>query len=273
MPVILYDSRPALSQPLRFGSLAVRDLVRSRWIARVMFLNNLRSRHRHALLSYLWIMLPPLAMAAVFALLHHSKLAVFGETELPYFVFVLAGMTLWQSFLEALNMPLRELQGARRVLSRSLVPHEAVLLAGFYEVLANSTLRIFVLISTMLLAGVVPDPLALLMPLGVLTLAIMGMAIGLFLAPVGLLFSDVGRVLTIVTSIGFFLTPVVYPSRGEWWLALNPVAAVLATTRAWLSGPADPRAMIVIAVVAMTALVLAWLAYRLARPHLQGSMG
>ncbi|HEX7956340.1 MAG TPA: hypothetical protein VF508_05315, partial [Pyrinomonadaceae bacterium] len=181
---------------------------------------------------------------------------------------------LWQVFSESLHAPLQQLSAARRILTKSRVPHEALLLAGLIEVFFNFAVRAAVLMPVFAWLNPSWGWAVLLAPAGVAALALLGFSLGLLLAPAGLLYRDVQRGLNLVVGFWFFLTPVIYPppARGPASLlsTLNPVAPLLLTARRWLAGTQVLPASGFVRVVALSLLCLAlgWLCYRLARPHL-----
>jgi homopolymeric O-antigen transport system permease protein len=108
----------------------------------------------------------------------------------------------------------------------------------------------------------------------VLVLIGMGIALGLLITPVAILYHDVGQALPFGLYLWMFLTPVVYPIRVTWpgsWLALlNPVSPVLDTTRDWLfsSSPQYLSSFFAVSGLTVFALFAGWLLYRLALPIL-----
>jgi lipopolysaccharide transport system permease protein len=182
-------------------------------------------------------------------------------------------MTLWQLFLDSINAPLQHLSSNRQLLTHSRVPHEALFLAAFLEVLLNCAVRLAVLIPVLLWFGIEPDRTQLLVPLGILALAMLGFTFGLLLAPVGMLYDDVGRSLALLTGFWFFVTPVLYDTPNHGPMSLNPVTPLLDSTRAWLTaGPGTPG-FITVSAAACVMLAITWLLYRLAQPHVIGRLG
>jgi lipopolysaccharide transport system permease protein len=206
--------------------------------------------------------------------LSYANVLRIGQTGHAYPVYVLTGTLLWQVFAEALTCPLQQLTAARDIVSKTRTPHEALLLAGIIEVMFNFGFRLLVTVPVLIwfkspLSSTIP-----LVPCGALLLLILGLAIGLLLTPVGLLYRDVSRGLSIVIGFWFFLTPVIYPPPHEWpgslLMTLNPVSPLLVTTRNWLiTGAAVPASgfTIVVSFSAMC-LLLAWLFYKLSVPHI-----
>jgi lipopolysaccharide transport system permease protein len=267
------EAAPALAHPARFFAEAASDLKRARPAAWRLFRANVRARYRRAWLGYLWLLLPAAATAALCAFIRARGIVSAGPTALPYPLFVLSGVMLWQAFSEALQAPLQQLGAARRTITRMPVPHEAVIGAGLLEVLLAAGVRLAVLgIAIAILAPGV-SPSVLLLPLGFLALALLGLALGLLAAPFGLLWDDVGRGMFLFTAFLFFVTPVVYPLPRRGLLLFNPVTPLLDTSRAWISGPAAPWAFLAAVAVSLLLLAGAWLFYRLARPHVVARLG
>lgn len=239
-----------------------------------LFLHGLRADYRQTLLGYAWVLLPPLATTAMWVYLHSAKVFAVGPTDTPYPLYVLSGTLLWQVFAEALQSPLQQLASARGILTRSRTPHEALLLAGIYGVLFNFAVRAATLLPVFAWLGVHWSWAMLLAPLGVAALLMLGFAIGLLLAPVGLLYKDVSRGLALVLGFWFFLTPVIYPPPASGLASLtatlNPVSPLLVTTRRWLTsgGPGVEGGVAEVTALALVLFAVAWIGYRLARPHL-----
>lgn len=273
MEDIVYTASPELRRPRRFAAKAMADLRASGMISWRLFRSNLRVRHRRTFLGYLWLLLPAISTALICSYIQSRRIVTIPPTGLPYPLFVLSGMILWQCFVDAMNAPLQHLIAARQLITRSRVPHEAIVLAGLMEVLLSAAVRVAIL----MLIVAFWTPLAssmLLIPAGVAALVLLGLAIGLALAPLGLLYDDVGRVIAMVTTFWFFLTPVIYPLPARGLLYLNPVAPLLIASRGWLLGRWHvPAGFFVVFVAALAGLVVAWFWYRLARPHVVSRLG
>lgn len=278
MSEVTYSAAPELLSPGAFVSASWRDLRMAPSVAWLLFVRQIQAGYRRHLFGYLWLAFPPLATTLVWVGLHHARVLQVGRTELPYPVFVLTGITLWQLFLDAVNAPLQRLSGSRSILIRSRIPHEAFLLAGVIDVVFSFGVRMLILAPVLAWFSVAPTASLLLAPLGVAALLVLGLATGLSLAPLGLLYPDVAKGITLASGILFFLTPILYPlppaGPASALGLLNPVAPLLTTTRQWLTGGSAQPAQGAVPVAVAGALVLAaaWLVYRLARPHLVARM-
>lgn len=268
-----FSARPELAAPGRFLAAAGRDLARSPPVAWRLFRAGLRSRHRRSLLGYFWLLLPAAAATLICVYLQSRRIFSVGATDLPYAVHVLAGLVLWQTFVDALNAPLQQLWAGRTMITRSRVPHEAVLLGGLYDVALSGLIRLAALAAVLAAFGIVPAASAALVPLAMLALALLGFAFGLAAAPLGLLYDDVRHGLSLLAGFWFFLTPILYPAPMSGPLLLNPVTPLLDTGRGWILAGGTGPGFFLVTGAALLLLVVAWLGYRLARPHLVARLG
>ncbi len=274
MEEVVYSADSQLRAPRRFASELRADLRVAPAVAWRLFLHSLRAGYRRSWLGYVWLLLPPLAMAATWVYLTRARVLDVGPTEMPYTLYVLTGVLLWQVFAEALNSPLQQLSAARSILTKSRTPHEALLLAGIIDVYFNFALRAAVLLPVFIWLNPGWGWSVLLAPAGVAALALLGFSLGLLLSPAGLLSRDVSRGLNLFVGFWFFLTPVIYPPPARWpaslLTTLNPVAPLLVTARRWLAGvqAAPARGFGWVVALSLVCFALGWLCYRLARPHL-----
>jgi lipopolysaccharide transport system permease protein len=106
----------------------------------------------------------------------------------------------------------------------------------------------------------------------VVMLILMGFALGLFLTPLGMLYSDIGSALGIFLQFWFFVTPVVYspPESFPYSLiaTLNPVSPLLVGTRDLMTKGVlmDAPLFMVISAGSIVGLLMAWVIYRVAMP-------
>jgi lipopolysaccharide transport system permease protein len=273
MSETVYSSHAELQHPSRFFADAWRDLRHSPSVAWQLFRSNVQARHRRAWLGYLWLLLPTLGTALVWMYVHSRQIVAIRATGVPYAVYALSGIIFWQVFSESLLSPLQQLTTNRQLVTRSRVPHEALILAGVLETLLHCAVRLLILAAVMVAYGVTIGPQVALVPLGVIALLMIGLALGMLAAPIGLLYDDVSRGLTMIAGFWFFLTPVVYPTPSHGLLRFNPVSPLLETTRQWLTSSAPVGRFAAIAGVTLVVLIAAWLLHRLARPHVVERLG
>jgi lipopolysaccharide transport system permease protein len=233
---------------------------------------DISAHYRQSLLGFAWAFLPPIVMAFGFTLAGNAKVINIATTQLPYPAYVMFSMILWQTFVEALNGPVIAVTNAKPMLARVNFQKEALVLAKFGEVLFNFSIK-FVLIVVIFLWYQMPvTRWALLAPFALLSLILLGIFLGLLLAPFGVLYQDVPQGLIVLTGLWLFLTPIVYPvPEGGTFAAivkLNPVTPLLVTTRelATTGVVSDPYRFFIVSGITLVGLFITWIIFRLAMP-------
>src|SRR6266567_1997470 len=77
----------------------------ARWreILYMLVLRDLKARTKQAYLGYFWILIQPLLLTGAFSFLIQSVLGRDDLADVPYPVFVMAGVIAWQYFANSLN--------------------------------------------------------------------------------------------------------------------------------------------------------------------------
>lgn len=279
LALTVYTPESPLRHPVKLLGEMGRDLLSSRELAWRLFVRDTRAQYRNSILGYLWVFIPPLVASLPFIFLNAQGVIEIGDTPLPYGAYAMIGTMIWQVFVDALGSPLQAVSSARPMLTRINFPREAILLSGLMQVGFSFLVRLVLLAGVLLWYGIVPPATVVLFPLGILSLVLTGFVIGLLITPLGLLYGDVSRALAIVTPFWMLLTPVLYPAPQSGLagvvVALNPLSPLLTTTRDWLTLGTTPDLFGFVFVVAlMTVLLLVgWVSYRVALPHLIARLG
>ena len=279
LPLVEYTPDPLLRRPGLLAREMVRDLVRSRELAWRLFVRDIQAKYRQSLLGYVWAFLPAIATTSAFVFLRSNGVFTVADTGIPYPAFVLIGMVLWQTFVDAIRMPILSITAAKPMLAKINFPREAILLAALGEVVFNFLIRVVLLIVVFAWFRLAPPLTAVMFPLGVLALIALGFMIGVLLTPLGLLYKDVSEGLTMATTFWMFVTPVLYPAPkagvAQLLSSWNPVSPLVIITRDWLTTGVTSQLLPFLCVfgVSIFLLLAGWVIYRLAMPHLIARMG
>jgi lipopolysaccharide transport system permease protein len=254
------------------------DLFLARELAWRLFVRDFSAQYRQSLLGYVWVLLPPLVSTAIWVFLNNQGIMKLDSTSMPYPVYVFSGTLLWEAFVAALHAPLAQVVASTSLLSKINFPREALLLAGLGQVLFDTAVRLVLLAGVLACFQVAVPATIALAPLGVLAVIGLGFMLGVLLVPLGVLYQDVGRVVSAGVGLLFFLTPVVYSPPTTWPASLltnaNPISPLLTFTRDMLVtgdfAAAGPFALI--SGLTACGLIVGWILYRLAMPHLIARM-
>jgi homopolymeric O-antigen transport system permease protein len=274
LPTIVYTAESSLRQPRTFVRGLWAGVRAARQLAAVLFQRNVRAQYRQSLLGYVWLFLPPIVTTLTWVFLNAAGVLSVQPADVPYPLYVLIGTLLWQGFVDALNTPLSQLTANKPLLSKVNFPSEALIMAGFAEVLLNFAVRLLLLMVIFLFMRFHLPPTILLAPLGMLAVLLLGLTIGMWLVPIGMLYQDIQRGLGVATGLWFFVTPIVYtpPTTFPFTLivSLNPVTPLIVTTRDWLTTglSTQPGKFLLVIIFSVVGLLVGWIVLRLALPHL-----
>lgn len=271
---VVYTPASLLRNPRELKRRFLEDLLASRELGLRLLIRNLNARYRQTLLGYVWAFLPPLATMAIWVVLNAQSIVEFDTGGIPYAAFVLSGLVLWQTFVDAIQTPLRVAEESKAMLAKINFPREALLLTAVGETVFGFLVRVVLLVGVFAWFGLPVSSSIVMVPVGVAALIAMGTMIGVLLIPPGLLYQDFSRGLVLMTQLWLYATPVVYPpvtsgilSRLNW---LNPVSPLLLATRDWLLNGTTAYGLEFVVVVLLTGVLLlvGLIVYRLAIPIL-----
>lgn len=270
---IVHRPESQMKHPLQLFKDMGRDLLASRDLAWRLLVRDISAKYRQSFLGIFWAFAPAVIMAAGFTLAKGSGVVNIDATDLPYPAYVTFSMTLWQTFVEALNGPIQAVTSAKPMLSRINFPREALIIAKLGEVFFNFGIKLILIIGLFIWFKVPVTWNAILAPVALIHLVLLGTFLGMLLAPIGALYNDFAMGITLLTGFWLFLTPVVYPvpSGGVFGgiVKLNPVTPLLVTTRelATTGILSNPQGFWVVSLIAVVGILLAWIIYRLAIPY------
>src|SRR5690554_2925015 len=223
---------------LRVGKLLKESLVdinKSRFLAFQLAKRDISAQYRQSYLGILWAFITPLATAFVWIFLNSSGTVRVTDTGIPYPVYAFAGTLLWSIISESINSPIQSTTGAKSILSKINFPKEALIMSGILKLLFNTSVKVLLLLIFIFAFGVGFHWSLLLFPLAIFGGVFFGTTVGLLITPLGMLYKDVGKLITFGLQFLMYATPVVYaiPKSGvmktvmEW----NPLTPIILTAR------------------------------------------
>jgi ABC-2 type transport system permease protein len=219
-------------------------VTRRRAIVWTLVQRDLRVRYSRSLLGYVWTVLDPLLMASVyFVVFTFIFKAGARVADRPYFLYLLSGLLAWQWFTASVNDTTKSLiQEARMVRSTNL-PREIwvirCVVAKGVEYLLSLPVLVGFVIYYLVRGRVDLDWELVFFPLGMLLQFLLLVGLGLILAPLTVLATDMQRVVRILLRFMFYLSPVLYgthalPEVLRLILVFNPLNGILSLYRGGL---------------------------------------
>ena len=221
---------------------------RLRDVVGVLFAQNVKIRYRGSVLGIVWSALSPLGMAAVYTAIFGPTFArYYGGSHLLYGAAVYIGLVLIGFFIAATSECSTVLVQNGGLLNKVRIPFEAFPLATVsahaFQLLAGSVPLLVVLSLVMN-----HDPVhVLLLAVPFAALIMLAAGTGLITSAVGVFFRDTPHLYELATFLLWVTTPVFYPAaivpaRLAHFLIVNPLYAIVQTSRDLVLTPAVPPA-------------------------------
>jgi lipopolysaccharide transport system permease protein len=257
---VIEPRRPGLFAPVREG-------WRRRRMLPFFALKTLQKTYNRTWLGVLWLPLRP----GIDLIL---KIGVIGTLigspapGVPYLLFAMVGMSVWELFEKAAFWGTRSLESSRRQLKQAYFARLPIITGGlapasvFFGMYAIATVGVIIYFwitdgTTHLTIGLSTFAV----PAGLALLALFGLTVALFLAPVALYARDVRFLLGYALGFWFYLTPVLYPPDKvtgllEVAVTVNPISAPVGLVGHGLLGtPMPSTASVAFTVVGLVVLI------------------
>jgi lipopolysaccharide transport system permease protein len=192
--------------------------------------------YKKSFLGMAWMFILPILAVIIWVVLNGAGVVNPGETDIPYPAYVLLSTSIWGFFLEAYKSTSNLLTKNGRMLIMSEVPFEPLLMQKIVVHLINFIIPFVVNIIVLLAFGVRFSALALLFPISLLPLLLLGMALGMVVAIFRVIMVDVANLIDEGMKLLMFLTPIVYtPKITASWLEVivnyNPLTYLIGFSR------------------------------------------
>ena len=252
-------------EPTRgWASLQLRALWEYRELLYVLVWRDLKVRYKQTALGVAWIVLQPVVSMVIFSVLFGGLLGV-PSGEVPYPIFVYAGLLPWQYFAGSLTRSSQSLVGSAHIITKVYFPRLVIPLSGVVSGLADFGIAFLVLLVLMVYYRVAPTAAVVWLPFFLLLAMVTALGFGLWLSALNVRYRDVNYLVPFLVQIWMYLTPVIYgstliPEQFRFLLGLNPMTGVVEGFRWALLGnqlaDAQPPGALFAISIAITLLVL-----------------
>jgi lipopolysaccharide transport system permease protein len=270
----VYTSESHVRHPGQLFSMMISDLFTSRSLAWTLMKRDISAQYRQSFLGIAWAFIPAIFTALTFTLASSNKVLNVPPTDIPYGAYIIFSVILWQVFSESVMAPVTGLSNARSFVSKINFPREALFLAKLGEVLFNVVIKSLLIIGVFIYYQISPSVMVVgaVGLLCILTLA--GIAIGLLMAPLAMIYQDFTKGLPLVLALGMFLTPIVYPmpdnnSTLGTIVRINPITYLINGIRDLTirGSTLYSSEIIIVSISSVILLMMSWAVYRLSMPY------
>lgn len=207
----------------------------------VLVIRDLKVRYASSVLGYIWSVLDPLAMSAIYLFVF---VVIFHRGDIghkPYFLFLIVGTLMWQWFSSAVNDTCRALSQEAKLVRSTSLPREIwvvrVVLSKTVEYVLSLPVLVFFTALYLLQGKAHVNARLVLFLAGFALCFVLLIGLGLLLAPINALVADTARVVRILLRMVFYFSPIIYdvsrlPHALQRFMWINPLTGVLQLLRA-----------------------------------------
>lgn len=239
--------------PSGWQLINVAELWKFRELLFFLIWRDVKVRYKQTLLGIAWAVLQPAMMMIIFTVFF-ARMANVPAGDLPYPLFVYAGLIPWTLFSTAITQSANSVVNSERLITKVYFPRLAIPFASVGAAVVDAAMALGLLIGLMAWYGIAPSAGLALVPLLVLMLLLAAAGVGTFLAALNVAYRDFRYVVPFLVQMWLFATPTIYmdplangQGRLDSWLALNPLAPLVAAFRAAVLGGDIPWSGLAIA--------------------------
>ncbi|MFT4236054.1 MAG: ABC transporter permease [Microbacterium sp.] len=233
-----------------------RRYLHSLWL---LSSRDLRVRYATSWLGYLWSVLDPLVMTVIYWFVFTRVFHRVGPE--PYIVFLISAMLPWMWFKQSINDFTTAFSKDGKLVRSTNIPRSIwvnrIVLSKGIEFLCS----IPVIVLFAVFGGAQVHWQLILFPVAIVLQGVLLVGMGLVLAPLCTLFSDLERTTKLILRALFYATPIIYsidrlPGGFETAAAFNPLAGIVSLYRVGFF-PEDWNTLAVTVSAVMSVAILA----------------
>ncbi len=262
LPVTVLERKPG------WRVVDLGELWRSRELLYFLTLRDIKVRYKQTVLGAAWAILQPLATMLVFSLFF-GKVAGNPSSNVPYSLFVLAGLVPWMFFSNAVASAGQSVVASQNLVTKIYFPRLMIPMGAVGAALVDLAISFAMLVLMMAWYGVAPGWSFALVPFLMLGMVIAALGVGILLSALTVSYRDFRHVVPFMVQFWMFATPCIYLQKeaslgsARLLLPLNPAYGLIANLRAALLGlPLDWPALAVSSLVAVFLLIAGCLCFR-----------
>ena len=240
----------------------LKELVRYRELFFFLAWRDILVRYKQAAIGIAWAVIRPLLNMAIFSLIF-GKIAHLSSYDIPYPLFVLAGMLPWQLVSGVVFDTCNSLTNNVHLITKVYFPRIILSTSQILVHLVDFAINIILLFVLMAIMGVGNLATMWTLPLCILMALVLCLGASLWLSALTVQYRDFRFIVAFVVQFGMFVSPVGYgtyiiPEAFKWFYFLNPMVGIIDAFRWSLFGIQHPDIMWTIMIsLAISTFILA----------------
>jgi len=204
----------------RITRLMWNELRAAKGLVWRLFIRDFTAKYRQSLLGVLWALLTPLITVGMFVGMNRSGLLTIQDTGIPYPIYAIIGLTIWNLFTVGLVACSSSLVNAGAMVIKINFPKAALVLAASGQGIVELLIRLFLIMFAFLYYGRLPSfPGLFIGFICLIPVYLIMTGLGFILSLATGVLRDIPNILNLALTAFMLLTPILYPINGNNLLA------------------------------------------------------
>jgi lipopolysaccharide transport system permease protein len=245
------------------------EVVTSRWLTWQLFRRNFISIYKQSVLGIFWALFIPLVSVGTFIFLNQGGIFDVGDVSIPYPLYAVAGIALWQLISTGLTLGANSIVNAGAMITHINFTRASLVISSVAQGFLPSVVQIVIVFILFAVYGIVPPWTVLLVPFAVIPLMLLTLGLAYILSLVNAVVRDAGNGISILITFLMFLTPVLYAKPDSGMVAAvsryNPLYYLVAVPRDLLTtgSTGESPGFFYSSLIAVVVFLVCWIVFHL----------
>ncbi len=222
------------------SEMRLKELWQFRELLLMLALRDFKVRYAQTFLGILWAFLQPLVTLLIFILIFDKAIKV-NTGSVPYPIFALAGMTVWNYFSYVVAQAGNSIIGAQSIITKIYFPRLIIPLSKALVGVIDFVITLFFLAGVLFYYKFAPSFTIFYLPLFLLLLLILSGSVGILFSALAIRFRDIQHTIPFIIQVGMYLSPIAYPAslvpeKYRLFYDLNPLTGIIEGFRWCITG-------------------------------------
>ncbi len=209
--IVIYESDNAIKNGyLSIFLEAIREIIKNRWLTFQLFKRDFFAGYKQSFVGIGWTLIVPFMSVGTFIILNLSGVFSAGEIKIPYPLYALLGVSVWNLFANGLVSGADSLVRAGDMIKKINFSKKSLVLASSGSSLISFLIQLIFVGFLFGFYQMMPSPTIWLLPLVILPLLCLSFGLGFIFALLNSVVRDVSKALPMILTFFMFLTPVLY---------------------------------------------------------------
>lgn len=218
------------------------ELYQYRELLWVLAARDIKVRYKQTVLGVLWALIQPVSTMIIFSIIF-GRFAKIDSGDIPYPIFVYAGLLPWTFFSSSLTNTSNALLSSGYILSKVYFPRFILPMASIGAALVDFFISMSLLFVLMIYYEVSVTANIIMAPLILLGTIFTAVGVGGLLSGIAVRYRDFRYVIPFAVQFWMYISPVVYPptlipEAYRWLLYINPMTGFIDGFRSAFLGEA-----------------------------------